>query len=238
MTLVGVTLSHYLTSRRLALVQAESEAQRVEVCELRDALGILCVEDRRQVAIRYGYGQYSFGQIGLSERDEAQTDEVLKRLGLTERAWQMHLPGEFEWRLCWFIGDLPTKGIAQDCSGSRILPLATDDWRPKLYVTLSKNSAGPHGVTFLVGSTATEMKRVEWSIELPRGSAPWIDPEQKCHEYVAARQQTETSAVDEPVVLLRRYVASSEEPTEPSNRGGVQIPGARPGIVIWIERLR
>ena len=105
--LVGVGVSHWLTTLRLRNAEEVSREQRQVIRGLNDDLKRLTVDDPSRV------------HVIATRESENHWKSNTGFVPVHQMGWQVHLPGmpfpeNPEWHLCWAIGDIPAKGFPTD----------------------------------------------------------------------------------------------------------------------------
>jgi hypothetical protein len=237
-TLTGVGVSHWLTSRRLAGVQAElAELQRT-VKNSNDDAGTLTIENPARIhviAIDHITAQQRHGDLAL-------------RIG-----WKLYVPPGSSWRLCGRIGQVPIHGLPTEPTWRLALDTGSDS---ECYITLvfSKDSANRWTAHLLNG-------RSKASYPIPTLESMWLDKRLPLgwegagdHKNSSTQQlaETESFPADAPVILLRCRPAWSgvqEVVNEPRGSpvvgGGWISPSPWPpdnspvadGVMVWLEPI-
>lgn len=219
-TLVGVGVSHWLTTRRLRNAEAKSREQRQIIRGLNDELKRLTVDDPAQIHVM------------------ASRDSWCPKSGgsaVLNMGWQIYLPGKPlakpEWRLCWSLGDIPATGFPANFRGEAQIETGLDS-----QITISMRIAH-HRST---GCTANfEFGEHQKTYFIPDDQADWLEGDDHI-EFTSAGQRpdgdaraiaTESFAPDGPIVLLRQ-----RRMLHTGNAWAVD-PLATQGVMVWLERI-
>jgi hypothetical protein len=202
-----IVVSHINTSIRLRQAEQSVAAQQAELARLRDELGIFDVEDPTQVHSVF----------------VRQMEDKAWR-------WRVYLPPRGRYMFKWATDEIPGEGLSFQWEGQEFQPALQDPTGFNVDVFLRNDARGvPH---WFVRYPWGEFKRA-----IPEGMSP-LSPQEPVgiagdphfrpgHLIVSDPKQ--------PVVLFRMQMIPEAEAKAAQVKGGGDIDGTFPGIMVWIE---
>src|SRR5262245_13917683 len=220
LTLVAVSISWLLTSRRLHRAHAVIAEQRGEIRNLSHRLGMLTPEDLPFVQVRRVLRNGELSALGGEHQG----------IDLT---WLIHLPPDKRWRLFWADYNIPKAGLPTQYAGCRDLPAQKLEWS---WLRLSFPYLSSTG-----WSADFSYDGDQWSWPISTERSGWLEPGTPTADECAGPYNHHTHecfieqfATDKPIVIYRERRQIILDQTR-STRIVEDDPEPCPGFMLWIE---
>ena len=210
-TLAAVSVSHWLTSRKLREKESRDQNSSLEL----------------------------FSKLKCEHPDDAHvmgntffTTDFEQPV--TDWGWRLHLPAAKRWRVCWIVGQIPLSSLPAKPIGFRDLPPITGDAQLGFDVTVPEDDSAPPTIDFHFGPYQSQPplrwsqavvgveRKLTWAFDL--NAEVWWEQAGKQRD-----GDVSSSFGEQPVVLLRKgFRVPPLQSLDPD-----ETPAE--GILIWLE---